>query len=133
MASAQGDPAAHADGHVAAGDRGRRCRAFVGGLRPLDGGADGLYYQGAGRQIAQYLAAGDFAKALEGGEAVFYYGGPGLRYFRALEMFIFGDTNLGYLSLVLLLPVVAFALYRRFLPTRWALAPGSALRRGAAR
>ncbi len=102
---------------IAAGDA-----SFVGGLRPLDGGADGLYYQGAGRQIAQYLAAGDFAKALEGGEAVFYYGGPGLRYFRALEMFIFGDTNLGYLSLVLLLPVVAFALYRRFLPTRWALA-----------
>jgi hypothetical protein len=45
-----------------------------------------------------------------------------LRYFRALEMFIFGDTNLGYLSLVLLLPFVVFALYRRFLPTRWALA-----------
>jgi hypothetical protein len=96
--------------------------SFVGGLRPLDGGDDGLYYQGTGRQIAQYLAAGDFAKALEGGESVFYYGGPGLRYFRAFEMFVFGDTNLGYLSLVLLLPVVAFALYRRFLPTRWALA-----------
>ena len=37
-------------------------------------------------------------------------------------MFIFGDTNLGYLTLVLLLPFVVFALYRRFLPTRWALA-----------
>lgn len=96
--------------------------SFVGGLRPLDGGDDGLYYQGMGRQIVQYLLAGDFSKALEGGESVFYYGGPGLRYFRALEMFIFGDTNLGYLSLVLLLPFVVFALYRRFLPTRWALA-----------
>lgn len=96
--------------------------SFIGGLRPLDGGDDGLFYQGVGRQIAQYLMAGDFSKALEGGESVFYYGGPGLRYFRALEMFIFGDTNLGYLSLVLLLPFVVFALYRRFLPTRWALA-----------
>ena len=96
--------------------------SFIGGLRPLDGGDDGLFYQGIGRQIAQYLLAGDFAKALEGGEAVFYYGGPGLRYFRALELFIFGDSNLGYLTLVLLLPFIVFALYRRFLPTRWALA-----------
>lgn len=96
--------------------------SFIGGLRPLDGGDDGLYYQGMGRQIAQYLLAGDIAKALEGGESVFYYGGPGLRYFRALEMLIFGDSNLGYLLLVLLLPFVVFALYRRFLPTQWALA-----------
>jgi hypothetical protein len=96
--------------------------SFIGGLRPLDGGDDGLFYQGMGRQIAQYILAGDFAKALEGGESVFFYGGPGLRYLRALEMFVFGDTNLGYLSLVLLLPFLVFALYRRFLPTRWALA-----------
>ena len=96
--------------------------SFIGGLRPLDGGDDGLFYQGMGRQIAQYLLAGDFYKAFEGGESVFFYGGPGLRYLRALEMFVFGDTNLGYLSLVLLLPFVVFALYRRFLPTRWALA-----------
>jgi hypothetical protein len=96
--------------------------SFIGGFRPLDGGDDGLVYWGWGRDIAQYLLAGDFAKALEGKEAVFYYGGPGLRYFRALEMIIFGDTNLGYLTLVLLLPFIVFALYRRFLPTRWALA-----------
>ncbi len=96
--------------------------SFIGGLRPLDGGDDGLFYQGMGRQIAQHILAGNFHAALEGGERVFFYGGPGLRYFRALEMFIFGDTNLGYLSLVLLLPFVVFALNRRFLPTRWALA-----------
>ena len=96
--------------------------SFIGGLRPLDGGDDGLVYTGFGSQIAQYLLAGDFARALEGGEAVFYYGGPGFRYFRALEMFVFGDSNLGYLTLVLLLPFIVFALYRRFLPTRWALA-----------
>ena len=45
-----------------------------------------------------------------------------MRYLRAVERFIFGDTNLGYLSLVLLLPLIVCALYRRFLPTRWALA-----------
>jgi hypothetical protein len=96
--------------------------SFIGGLRPLDGGDDGLVYAGYGSQIAQYLLAGDIAKALEGREAVFYYGGPGLRYFRALEMFVFGDSNFGYLTLALLLPFIVFALYRRFLPTRWALA-----------
>lgn len=96
--------------------------SFIGGLRPFDGGDDGLVYAGYGSQIAQYLLAGDIAKALEGREAVFYYGGPGLRYFRALEMFVFGDSNFGYLTLALLLPFIVFALYRRFLPTRWALA-----------
>ena len=46
--------------------------------------------------------------ALEGGEKVFYYGGPGLRYLRAFERLIFGDTFLGYLSLMLLLPLLVF-------------------------
>ena len=65
---------------------------------------------------------GDFARALEGEEKVFYYGGPGLRYFRALEHFIFGDTFLGYLSLMLLLPFIVFMAFRRFLGARIALA-----------
>src|SRR5262245_8120871 len=59
--------------------------SFFGGLRPLDGGDDGLYYDSVGRGILQKLLAGDFYGALEGGEKVFYYSGPGLRYFRALE------------------------------------------------
>jgi hypothetical protein len=56
-----------------------------------------------------------------GGEKVFYYGGPGLRYFRALEHVVFGESYLGYLSLVLLLPLLTCALARRFLPQRWAI------------
>jgi hypothetical protein len=96
--------------------------SFIGGLRPLDGGDDGLWYESAARGIVQNLMAGNFAEALKGGEAVFYYGGPGLRYLRAFERIVFGDTNLGYLSLVLLLPLIVFAIYRRFLPGRWALA-----------
>ena len=51
-----------------------------------------------------------------------YYGGPGLRYFRAAEHFIFGDGFLGYLSLTLLLPFMVFAAFRRFLGARAALA-----------
>jgi hypothetical protein len=96
--------------------------SFIGGWRPHDGGDDGLFYEGIGRKIAQYLLAGDFANMLRGGEGVFYYGGPGLRYLRALERFAFGDTNLGYLSLMLAFPALVFGVFRRFLPLNWALA-----------
>jgi hypothetical protein len=96
--------------------------SFLGGVRSFDGGDDGLFYEGIGRLILQNLLAGDISTALAGGENVYYYGGPGLRYFRALEHIVFGDSFLGYLSLVLLLPLLAAALFRRFLPARWALA-----------
>ena len=86
----------------------------------MDGGDDGLFYTGMGRTILQHLLDGNFTAALIGGEHVFYYGGPGLRYFRALEMIVFGDSNLGYLSLVLPLPILALGLFKRFLPDRFA-------------
>jgi len=95
--------------------------SFIGGLRPLDGGDDGLFYDGYGRLILQKLLAGDIWGALEGGEKVYYYGGPGLRYFMALQHIVFGETFLGYLSLVLAFPFFVLALFRRFLPERWAL------------
>ncbi len=96
--------------------------SLIGGVRPFDGGDDGLFYEGVGRIIAGHLIAGEWRAALEGGEAVFYYGGPGLRYFRALERFLFGESFLGYLSLLLAMPFVVAALLRRFLPVRIALA-----------
>ncbi len=96
--------------------------SFFAGLRPLDGGDDGLFYDGYGRLILLKLLAGDIWGALEGGEKVYYYGGPGLRYFRAFEHIIFGETYLGYLTLVLAFPFFVLALFRRFLPERWALA-----------
>ena len=96
--------------------------SFLGGVRPMDGGDDELFYDGVGRIILQKLLAGDIWGALEGGEKVFYYGGPGLRYFRALEHIVFGESYLGYLSLILLLPFLVLGLFRRFLPDRWALA-----------
>jgi hypothetical protein len=95
--------------------------SFLGGVRPFDGGDDGLFYDGYGRLILQKLLAGDIAGALEGGEKVFYYGGPGLRYFRALEHIGFGESYLGYLSLVLVFPALAYAVFRRFLPSSWSL------------
>src|SRR5262249_56831931 len=63
--------------------------SFLGGVRPFDGGDDGLYYDGVGRIILQKLLSGDFAGFLEGGERVFYYGGAGLRGFRALAALFF--------------------------------------------
>ena len=38
--------------------------SFLGGLRPFDGGDDGLFYDGVGRVILQKLLAGDFFGAL---------------------------------------------------------------------
>jgi hypothetical protein len=95
--------------------------SFLGGVRPFDGGDDGLFYDSVGRTILRKLLAFDFYGALQGGENVFYYGGPGLRYFRALEHVLFGETYLGYLSVILLLPFCVYFLFRRFLPLRWAL------------
>jgi hypothetical protein len=94
---------------------------FIGGVRPFDSGDDGLVYDGYARGILQHVLAGDIAGALEGGEKVFYFT-PGTRYLRAAEHVIFGESYLGYLSLMLALPILVFALFRRFLPLRWALA-----------
>jgi hypothetical protein len=94
---------------------------LIGGVRPYEGGDDGLVYEGFARIMLTRLAAGDIAGALQGGESVFYFT-PGMRYLRVIEHLIFGDTALGYLSLMLLLPFLVFALFRRFLPLRWALA-----------
>jgi hypothetical protein len=57
---------------------------------------------------------------MRGVEPVYHFT-PGLRYVRALELFVFGETSLLYLSAILLLPVLVFVLFRRFLPPRWAL------------
>ena len=89
-------------------------------MRPLDSGDDGIAYEGFGRAIVKNLLAGDVFAAIRGVEPVYYFT-PGLRYVRALELIIFGETALLYFSAMLLLPILAFALFRRFLPSRWAL------------
>ena len=94
---------------------------FIAGYRPLDGGDDGMTYEGYARDIVRFLLAGDIVNALRGDEPVYYFT-PGFRYVRALEHFVFGETYLGYLSLVLALPFLVYALFRRFLPSNWATA-----------
>jgi hypothetical protein len=93
---------------------------FIGGFRPLDSGDDGLTYEGYARRIVRSLLSGDFAAAWRGEENVYFFA-PGLRYFRVLERFLFGDTFLGYLSVILAFPLLVFALFRRFVTPRWAL------------
>jgi len=95
--------------------------SFLGGMRPFDSGDDGLVYDGYARMMLRQLVAGDVAGALAGVEPVFYFT-PGMRYLRAAEHLIFGESYLGYLSLILLLPFLVFALFRRFLPLTWAVA-----------
>lgn len=93
---------------------------FIGGHRPLDGGDDGLIFSGFARQMLEHLVHGDIMGALRGVEAVFFFT-PGFRYFRMAEYLIFGDSFLGYLTLMLIVPLVVFALSRRFLGEDWAL------------
>lgn len=95
--------------------------SFIGGVRPFDGGDDGLVYDGYARTMLPQLLAGNLAEALRGGENVFFFT-PGMRYLRVTEHLLFGESYLGYLSLILALPFVVFFLFRRFLPLRWAVA-----------
>jgi hypothetical protein len=93
---------------------------FIGGFRPLDSGDDGLTYEGYARRIVRHLLSGDFAGVWRGEENVYFFA-PGMRYVRTLELVLFGDTFLGYLSMVLAFPLLVFALFRRFLTPQWAL------------
>lgn len=95
--------------------------SFIGGVRPFDSGDDGLVYDGFAREMLRQLMQGNISAALQGGENVFYFT-PGMRYLRAVEHMIFGETYLGYLSLILLLPFLVLAMFRRFLPPEWPLA-----------
>jgi hypothetical protein len=94
---------------------------LLGGTRPFDAGNDGLVYDGWARIMGQQLQAGNIAGALMGGEPVYYFT-PGSRYLRTVEHLMFGETYFGYVSLLLLLPFLVFALFRRYFAAREALA-----------
>ncbi len=88
------------------------------GLIPCGGGGDGLGHSGNGRLIARALIEGNWLEALRGGEDVFYYM-PGLRYFIALEHFIFGEMHYGEVISVLLFPVLVWRLFRHLKIEIW--------------
>ena len=96
--------------------------SFLGGVRPFDGGDDGLFYDGVGaHHPAETFGRRYLGRARRRREGLLLRR-PGLRYFRALEHIVFGETYLGYLSLIFLLPIVVQKVFRRFLPERWSLA-----------
>jgi len=66
----------------------------------FSGGDDGLTYAGRGREIFYYLLHNQFLKALAGGAEVFSYM-PLQRYCNAVFYFIFGESSLPSLFLLL--------------------------------
>jgi hypothetical protein len=93
---------------------------FIGGFRPLDAGDDGLTFSGLARQMLHDLVNHNIAGVVQGGESVFFFA-PGMRYLRMIEYLAFGDTFLGYLAVMLVLPLVVSALAARFLGAAWGL------------
>jgi hypothetical protein len=76
---------------------------------------DAMLYLSWARQIALDLVDGNIAHALEGGEPVFGFM-PGMRYFRALELFVFGSSGFGQALCVLFIPMVLYELMRELTP-----------------
>src|SRR4029079_13862705 len=91
---------------------------FLGCYRSSDAGDDGYTHEAFGRHIVRHLLAGDIVAALRGEEAIYYFA-PALRYWHALERFLFGNTFLGFFWITLLLPFLVLARAKRFLPIRW--------------
>jgi hypothetical protein len=91
---------------------------LVSGFRTHKGGNDGLTHESLGFGISQALAEGDLSEALRGGEAIFFFM-PGLRYFRAVEDYLFGSTAFGIVLATMFIPVFVFLLLRRVLPLSW--------------
>jgi hypothetical protein len=87
---------------------------------PHGGGDDGIAHESRGRTMARQLMTGNWREALRGDQSV-YFDTPGMRYVRFVERLIFGETNLGYAALVLLLPWFVYLLAQRLTGTRWAV------------
>lgn len=95
---------------------------YLGPAYPPHGaGDDGLTHESTGRTMARVFMSGDWKEALRGGQSV-YFDTPGMRYVRFVEKIIFGDTNLGYMAFVGLLPWFLYLLIRHLAGGRLALA-----------
>ena len=86
---------------------------------PQGGGDDGLVHDGWGHVMALRAGEGHIREALRGLESIYWFT-PGTRYLRMLEKLFFGDTNLLFMLLVMLTPLVLFHLIRHFAGSRWA-------------
>lgn len=86
---------------------------FFKGLFPLISGWDGLTYYSYGREILRNFWVGNFYEAIKSPESIFYFM-PGLRYIRALELSIFGDTYYGYTLFWMFTPILMFKFLKYF-------------------
>ena len=86
---------------------------------PQGGGDDGLVHDGWGHAMAVLAGEGRIGEALRGLESVYWFT-PGTRYVRMFEKLVFGDTNLLFMLIVMLTPLVLFYLIRHFAGSRWA-------------
>ena len=86
---------------------------------PHAGGDDGLVHESHGRAIARAAASGNIGKALEGFEPVYWFT-PGMRYARAVEKIIFGDTNLGYAAFIACMPLIIYLAVKQLFGVGWA-------------
>ena len=94
---------------------------FLGSQYPTHGGGDdGLTHESLGRDMARMLMTGDWQEALRGGQSI-YWDTPGMRHARAVEKIIFGDTNLGYMSFVILLPWFVYIFIHHLSGFKWAI------------
>ena len=84
------------------------------GCSPYPGGGDGLTHEGFARIIIQLFLDGQYLEVLRGQESIFYFM-PGLRYFKAIEKVIFGDTNYGYVLFGLFVPLIFLRFFRAIL------------------
>ena len=86
---------------------------------PHAGGDDGLFHESHGRGIALAAVSGDIGKSLEGFEPVYWFT-PGMRYARAAEKIIFGDTNLGYAAFTACMPLIIYLVVKQLCGVGWA-------------
>ena len=71
---------------------------------------DGLVHISFGSRIFEDINNFEFSSAFRGGESIYYFL-PGLRYFWALNKFIFGDTFYGYLLLPFLYSFIIYLIF----------------------
>ena len=86
---------------------------------PYGGSDEGIWHDNVGWVIAQELREGRIIEAVRGAEDVFF-AQIGMRYLRALEHLLFGDTYLGYTLVLAILPAVLFRLLQCLFPRGWA-------------
>ena len=87
---------------------------------PHGGGDDGLLHESHGRNMARMAMSGDLKESLKGLEKVYWFT-PGMRYFRAVEKTLFGDTNLGYTAFLACMPWLIYLIINHLCGSGWAL------------